>query len=106
VRVNSVDSRLDVAVDDTGAMRRSQRVGGLRDDLERCGGARKIAARQPLGERLPGDELHHEVELVALLAEVEDRHDVRMVQPRGDPRLAREARCGLSGIAVPRGCGE
>ena len=42
-------------------------------------------------EALAVDQLHGVVEVLAVLADVEDRHDVGVVQPRRRPRLALEA---------------
>ena len=93
--------RLDVAVDDPRLVRRGQCVGRLRGDLERLGGGREVAAREPVRERLAGDQLHHQVERLALGAGVVDADHVRVVELRGDARLALEARRDL-GPVVPR----
>ena len=90
-------------MDDAREVCRGQRVGGLRDDLERLVVPGKSPRASRCAERLAGHELHHEKELIALLAEVVDRHDVRMLQPGGDAGLARESRRGLFRIAVPGG---
>ena len=41
------------------------------------------------GDRPPFDQLHHQEEAVAVLSEVVHGHDVRVAQPRGGPRFAR-----------------
>ena len=54
----------------------------------------QVACRQPLGERHAFDLLHHEVVVAVVVADVEQRADVRMVQ-RGDRlRLALQALAG------------
>ena len=44
-----------------------------------------------LGERLPRHVLHRDERTVVVLADVEDRHDVGMVETAGGPGLSREA---------------
>jgi hypothetical protein len=81
--------RLDIAVNDPGAVRRFQRVGDLdRErqepiDLERAPG-------DPMLQRHPVEEFHDEERAAALLADVVHDADVGVVQRRGRPRLAAE----------------
>src|SRR6266581_4090024 len=49
------------------------------------------AAREPVAEREPGHEGHGEVRHAARGPGGEDRNDVRLLQPGGQPNLAREA---------------
>ena len=84
--------RLDVAVNDAGVVRGGESVRGLQDDLRRTGIA---DAPFRLDHRLHGasvDELHGEVVHAVVVADVEDRDDVRMGQSARGARLAREAR--------------
>ena len=52
-------------------------------------------AALPVGERLAGDELHRDEHLVAVLADLVDRHDVRVRDLRHRLRLAQQARARL-----------
>ena len=82
---------LDVAVEHPARVGRVERRADLADDPRR---AQRLEA--PLGgdhRTQVGalDEAHHDVEQAALVAGVEDRDHVRMVDRGGDPRLAPEA---------------
>jgi hypothetical protein len=73
--------RLEVAVEDAALMRVVHRLGGL--GHQPCRGARVGGVvGQPLLEARPADELHGEVAPPVVLADLEDRHDVRVVQQR------------------------
>ena len=63
---------------------RSRRIDPV--DRERLVGADDLAQRAPL------DEVHHDVVVVVLLADVVDQDDVRVAQPGRDRRLALEPR--------------
>ena len=52
----------------------------------------------PRAERRAAQELHHDVRLVVLLGELEDRDDVAVLQLGGGPRFAIEARPHLLGV--------
>jgi hypothetical protein len=85
---------LQVAMDDPLAVRRIERGRDLPAD------AKHLVHRQPplhkaIGERLPLDHLHHEVMRAALVPDVVERADVRMVQRRDRLRLALEPRLEL-----------
>ena len=79
--------RLDVAVQDAGRMdvaKRAEELLGQRLGLGRLGGAQALAEVAAL------DVLHDQVGPRAG-AEVVDRDEVRVLEARGDPRLAAEA---------------
>ncbi len=84
--------RLQVAMDDAGAMRLGQAVRELRPEVEHLRDGQG-AARQPPPQRLALDVLHHHVVragLVGRLADVVDVDDVRVVERGGGARLAVE----------------
>jgi len=64
-------------VNDPRLVRRLQRGDDLFPDEQRLV-ERERAARQPVGERLPGNELEHQVDRAVLLVEAVDRADVRV----------------------------
>ena len=75
---------------DAGAVRAIQRVGDLRtvfDDL----GQRERAARQPVGQTLPLQHLHHQKADAVLMADVIEGADVRMVELRNRSGLTVES---------------
>ena len=94
--------RRDVPVDDAEALalgvlelvRRVEAGAGLGHDPQRDARRERGAALEreavDLREGVAVDVLHHEVEDVVLLAELEDLRDVRMDDPRGDARLVEE----------------
>ena len=92
--------RLDVAVDDA-------RPGGLPRARRRPGPRSRRRARErqglhqprpgPAGQPGPEDVLHHQPVAVDVLDGVEDRHDVRVGDARGDPGLP------LGALDVPVG---
>ena len=82
--------RLQVAVYDAAPMRIAEagrELDGVADQL----GEGQRAGGDPLGERLAFDELHHQVVHAAVVADVVDRGDARVVQLRGEPCFAVEA---------------
>ena len=87
-------ARLQIAMHDTGAMRRRQRFRDLNADIERFLD-RQRAARQPLRQRLSLEKLHDQEEAAAhlrrQLADVVERADVGMFEPRNTARLALES---------------
>ena len=83
-------ARLQVAVYDAAPMRIAEagrELDGVADQL----GEGQRAGGDPLGERLAFDELHHQVVHAAVVADVVDRGDARVVQLRGEPCFAVEA---------------
>jgi hypothetical protein len=82
---------LQIAVDDTRAVRPVERVGNLDADPERLA-ARKRAFAEARRERFAFDELHDEVVDVAFATHVVEDADVGMVEPRDGLRLALETR--------------
>ena len=81
---------LQVAVHDLAPMRFVQGVGdfgGVAQDLVE----RERSPGEPLGQGLPVQILHHEVVGAILLADIEDRTDVRVAERGQGPRFALEA---------------
>src|SRR5262249_17395927 len=78
--------RLEIAMDYACAMCAVERLGDLRAVLENVG-ERKGTTPQPIGERLPLEQLHDQV----VVADVVERADVRMIELRDGLRLALEA---------------
>jgi hypothetical protein len=58
-----------------------------------------VGRAEQLGERLPVDVLEHEQQLAALLDDVEELHDVAVVDVRRDARLVAQHRHQL--LVVP-----
>ena len=92
--------RFDVAMNDSGGVRRRERVGQCNRRLQQNGKVERALA-QPLLERFALEELHDDERLVfRRFADVVDGADVRMVQ-RGDrPRFT------LKPLACELGAGE
>ena len=90
--------RLDVAMHDAAGVRSLERVGDFQAEIEHAL-ERQRARRDLVLQRLAVEQLHHDEVLAVVLADVVDRADVRMVQRRGDARLAPEAfeRLGVRG---------
>ena len=82
--------RLDVAVDQSGPVRRRQPSAGLDDRLGRRPPGDRAGLHQ-VGQAAAGDLLHHEVVHRLDAADLEDRDHVRMRQPGRRPRLQEEA---------------
>ena len=83
---------LDVAVDDATRVGRVERRGGLRKPRQRSPRRLRPFLGDPLGERAVRDVLHHDVRPPLVLADVEDRDDVRRIgEPRSREGLACEA---------------
>ncbi len=72
--------RLQVAVEDAPLVRMVNRVGRRRHQPGRSPGVGDILL-QSLVEALPADQLHAEVMLILMPADLEDRHDVGMIEP-------------------------
>ena len=83
---------LDVAVDDAVAVGVGEGVHDLAQELGRLGHRQLALARELGTQRFAGDERHDVVEQVAGgRAGGEQRHDVRVLEPRGELDLALEA---------------
>ena len=87
-------ARLDVAVDDAGAVGVVEPVAGVADRAHGLPDVELAALAQEVGAGGPVDVLHDDVVAAAVrvLAGVEDLHDVRVLEARGRERLAAEAR--------------
>jgi hypothetical protein len=77
-----------------------QRPGGLADHRHGAGGVHRPLLGQHRGDVAAGHQAHVEEQPAVDLAEAVDGHDVRLVQPGGQVRLAAEA------LAVARVGGE
>ena len=88
-------ARFQVAMDDPLPVGRGQRVGHLHRDPQRFvqRQARSLGARACASalQRFPVQELHDEKRGARFLADVEERADVRMGEPRDGARFAVEA---------------
>ena len=82
--------RLDVAVDDPVAVRERERAEDLPRVVDRDRDRRRAVADEQLLERPPVEVLHRDVVSALGPAAVEDRDDVRVVQPGRALRLAPE----------------
>ena len=82
---------LDVAVHDAGLVGGAERERGLGQDRADDLGRQRALLADDRRERLAGDELHHEVGEVVVLAVVEDRGDVGVHQRRRVEGLVAEA---------------
>jgi hypothetical protein len=83
-------ARLEIPVQDAGGMRGRHRIGDLNRVLQ------ALVYRQPLsrnqrGERAAGDVLHRDEIVFALLADLVNRDDMRMVEAGGRSRFLNEA---------------
>jgi hypothetical protein len=80
-------------VDDAGRVGLGEAVGRLGSDLEQAPRRKRPAllGEQDLAQRLPVDQLHHDVGQARGLADLVDRDDVRVVERRGGPCLLGEA---------------
>ena len=85
---------LDVAMDDPARVRGREGVGDLQDDVHGLGDVRR-ALLEKRRERAPRDVLHRDEALLPPVAlhrvDVVDDGDVRVVELRGESRLAQEA---------------
>ena len=92
VAVQQQIRRLDVAMDDPMGVGRIERRRGLVEPVERAADGLRPLALEAIGQRSPGEVLHHDVGAPAVLADVEDRDCARGVRQSGDgERLTREA---------------
>ncbi len=67
-----------------------ERARQLDADLDDVLGRHRLVRLQRLGERLPLDELHRDVRMALVFADVEHRHDVGVRKHAGALRLAQE----------------
>ena len=81
---------LDVTVDDAAAVRVGQRAGHVAGDSERVLDRKLLLPREARAQRLPSDAWHRVPEDAGLFAGVEDRQDVRVLKPGGEPDLPEE----------------
>ncbi len=82
---------LDVAVDDSAAVRIAQPVGELVEQLQLAQHRERLAVPDERGQRGALDVLHRDEELAVVLVHVVHRHDVRMLQSPGRTGFADEA---------------
>ena len=75
---------LEVAVHDAGLVRGGEAGEDRVHDVDGLLGRELLVVLQQLAERDAGEVLHDEVRHVGVLALVEDVHDVRMREPRGE----------------------
>ena len=85
-------------MDDAGVVRRRERIGDLRGEIDRLFD-RHPALGDDLRQRAAFDQLHDHVRQVVMAAHVVDRDDARMIEGRGGPRLAIEPGRGI-GVAI------
>ncbi len=83
--------RLDVAMNHSATMRVIERTCDFRENLDGRGTVQSSATAEVCAQRLAGDERHHVVRLCVSDSRSDHRHDVRMLQLRGNPYLALEA---------------
>ncbi|GAA0923600.1 hypothetical protein GCM10009558_035640 [Virgisporangium aurantiacum] len=89
--------RLHIAVHDAVLVRGTERRGHLRADAQHVG-HRQRTVFEALGQRLAGEQLHHDVRnalAVVMLTEVEDPGDVRVSQLRDRLGLGPDAPAGV-----------
>ena len=82
--------RLDVAVDQAGAVRGAQRLQHRVEDVQRGAGGQRALGLHDLTQRVPVDQLHGEEHAALVVALVVDRDDVGVAQPGGRARFAPE----------------
>jgi hypothetical protein len=81
---------LDVPVHHTVAVRESKRIGHFPDNPQGIVEWELLFSIQPIPQRLPFDIRHDIVEEPVRLAGVEQRQDVRVIEPSGDSDLTKE----------------
>ena len=102
-------ARLHVAVNDAAAVREVERGGDGAEQPHHL--VQRLRQGKPL-QRTAGDVAVDDERLLALFAEVEDRQDVGVFEPRQHPRLAAEAgtelrpplRCGAMTLSATSRC--
>jgi hypothetical protein len=96
-------ARLDVAVHDAALVRVREPAADLRDDVELLGERQRLARAQQRLEVGAGQHLHRDEEDPAVLAELVDRDDVRVRQPRRRrASTSKRRRPSLSKLPRPR----
>ena len=93
---------LDVTVDEARPVGGGQCGQHGLEERERPGGRHRALLADHVAQRVPGDQLHGEVDGAVLLALVVDRHHVRVREPGGGPGLADEPGRELLVVAHPR----
>ena len=92
--------RLDVAMDDTVRVGVVEGRGEVAEDAQELLCVHAVLPDQ-VGERPPGDVLHHDQDAVVARDRVEDRDEVRVEQRGSDPRLATEPlHVGVGAVGV------
>ena len=86
---------LDVAMDDAALVRVGEALADVGDELDPAADRERRPAMNQLAERLAGDVLHRDERLSLVCPDVVDGDDVRMLEARGDLRLANEALADL-----------
>ena len=95
---------LDVAVHDAGGVRGVERLGGLAQPAQRGVVGEVAAGLEALAERAAAHQLHDHEHAAGVLADVVDRHDVRVRrEPRGGAGFALEALAGALVLGEVRG---
>ena len=83
---------LQIAVDDAVSVRRRDAAHGRQHDRDRLDEIHRARPLHALGERLARQQLHDQARRALVLDDVEDRHDVGVIDAPGRERLATEAR--------------
>jgi hypothetical protein len=91
---------LEVAVDDAGGVRGDEPASRAAKQLEHLAPA-ALLSLEPAPQRLAWHELHREKYATGVRADVVDRDDVRVRQPRHRLRLAQQARLRVDAAAGP-----
>ena len=89
--------RLDVAVRDARVVRIGQRPGDVAQNADRFADRQRAVLGDPLTQRQSVDERHRIVRELVRAAGGEERHDVRLLEPRDELDFAREAFRGQFG---------
>ena len=87
-------ARLDVPVDDAARVRGGERSRDRRADVDDPRRVERLPKHEPL-QIHPVEQFHHDERTLSVLANLEDRADVRMLQLRDDLRLAPEPTHGV-----------
>ena len=94
VRVHAQEDvvRLQIAVDDAVEVRRRDTAHGGQHERDRLDERHLSRSLHPIGERLAREQLHDQTRRALVLDDVEDRHDVRVIDAARGERLAAETR--------------
>ena len=79
----------------------AERLGHLRHDPDAVEDGKGVGLGEPLREAPALDQLHGEIESPAVLADVEDRDDVWMLEASRDAGFLQEPRLRLLGVEAP-----